>query len=149
MIIDSIETRETSTSSIAITQPRSEQQPPSSTVIDLTLPDTENDRDTRESTVLGDDFVRPLTTDPPHNPDPDSDPIYRELATYNHTGLTLKPSKAVELQNGDFLRISSILQHRNTGQILVRGNRFRRNTKFSGLLEKKLNEVTMLLGYDF
>ena len=141
MVINSIET---SNSSVAIAQPRSVQPHTSSTVIDLTLPDVEDDR---ESTVLGENFVQPPATDPHRHPDPDSDPIYRELVTHNHTGLTLKPDKTVELQTGDFFRISCILQHRNTGQILFRGHRFRRNTLLGGLVEKKLNKVTLMLRY--
>ena len=140
---------ETSTSSFLDVHLYPEQLQIVITTIDLTLYDAEENRNTRESTVISDDFVLPITTDPHHNPDPDSDPIDWKLATYHNTDLPRQPSKAVKLQTGDFLRISCILQPRNLGQILVKSHCFRRNTKFGGLLKKKPNEVAMELRLDF
>ena len=119
-------------------------------VVDLTLSDEEElqRRDDREATILGDHCNAPVPTVFDHiNPDPETDAIYRSLPAIRHSGNCIKVGKTVELRDGDFLRITLIVQHRNTEELIVRGHRFRRNTRLGGIFEKKLNEVTLLLRY--
>ena len=72
----------------------------------------------------------------------------RELSEYSYDGRTLKVGKTVEMMDGAFLRIKTILKERGTGEISLKGFRFQRNLSLNGLLEHKLNEVTLMIEHD-
>ncbi|KAK4694176.1 DNA (cytosine-5)-methyltransferase 1, partial [Lecanoromycetidae sp. Uapishka_2] len=78
------------------------------------------------------------------------DPDLEQIPDYHSKfdGWTLRPGKTVELCDGEFLRVTLIYQHRITTEIVLQGVRFRRNTYLRGMVERKLNEVTMMLVYD-
>ena len=57
------------------------------------------------------------------------------------TKLAIRPGKTVELRNGDFLRIKTIVQNAKTGEVTLRGHRFLFCTLLNGMLEKKHAEV--------
>ena len=63
------------------------------------------------------------------------------LPEWQHKNLRLRPSKTVELLDGDFLMITDVIQHSNSGEITLRGHKLQRCRSMNGLLEKKLNEV--------
>ena len=111
--------------------------------------DIENDEGYATDSTIGKDQALP---GPVHllgaNPDPETHVIYRDLESLRHQQFNLRPGKTVELRDEDFIQITSIFQHSKTKFRLVRGLRFRRNTKLHGLLEKKLNEVSLMLRYD-
>ena len=81
-------------------------------------------------------------------PDPETNPVFRDLQVLHHPKFNLRVGKTVQLRDGDFSQITLIVEHRNTKQVVIRGLRFRRNSQFKGSLEKKLNEVTLMLRYD-
>ena len=58
---------------------------------------------------------------------------------------TYKPGKTVELFDGDFLRLKSVIRNTRTTEVFLLGHRLRRAKKLNGLLELKLNEVVMVL----
>ena len=60
---------------------------------------------------------------------------------WKHKKFLLRPSKTVELWDGDFLLITDIIQHSKWGDITLRGQRLQRCRSMNGLLERKLNEV--------
>ena len=97
-----------------------------------------------DSTLKGDDFDQDATTVLP-TPDPECNAIYRDIPTVTISGSTLRAGKVVELVDGDFLQITLIVEHRISKERTLRGVRFRRNSLLDGLLEKKTNEVTLLL----
>ena len=72
----------------------------------------------------------------------------RKLSRYSSDGRTLKLGATVEMMDGAFLRIKTILQDRQTGEISLKGLRFHRNTSLKGLLELNLNEVTLMMEHD-
>lgn len=73
---------------------------------------------------------------------------FRTLQTYSYEGRTLKLGKTVEMVDEAFLKIKAMLEDRRTGEIFLKGLRFRRNSSLEGLLERKVNEVTMINKYD-
>ncbi|KAK5278810.1 hypothetical protein LTR16_008252, partial [Cryomyces antarcticus] len=70
-------------------------------------------------------------------------------------GASIRPGNTVELQSGytdkgghhsgDFLRISHIIRNVQNDQVTLRGTRLRRTMFFNGMLERKLNEVAMVI----
>ena len=102
----------------------------SSIVIDLTLLDYEAQRDAREAIIVGNDYVAPMPTAFDGNTNPETDPIYRPFAQLKDGGSSIKVGKTIELIDEDFRRLTLLVQHRNTGLVIARGNRFRRNTRF-------------------
>ena len=82
---------------------------------------------------------------PNHHYDPSS---YITKTSYDHFGATFRPGKTVELRNGDFLRITTILEDHDGFEVLFKGHIFRRNHKIENMLEKQRNEVTWLLQAD-
>jgi DNA (cytosine-5)-methyltransferase 1 len=66
---------------------------------------------------------------------------FRRLLEWQYKNMRLRPSKTVELFDGDFLVITDLIQHSNLGEITLRGHRLQRCRSMNGLLEKKLNEV--------
>ncbi|TKA81016.1 hypothetical protein B0A49_01527 [Cryomyces minteri] len=70
-------------------------------------------------------------------------------------GASIRPGNTVELQSGytdkgghhsgDFLRISHILRNVQNDGVILRGIRLRRTMFFNGMLERKLNEVAIVI----
>lgn len=63
-------------------------------------------------------------------------------------GMKLIPGKTVELEDGDFLRISAIIAHPDLQDVWLRGWRLRRTKSMHGMLEMKRNELCMILQLD-
>ena len=63
------------------------------------------------------------------------------LNRYDHNGISLRPEKTVELNNGDFMKIVFIIQYNRAPDIKIRGLLFRRTHNLSGRLPLKRNEV--------
>lgn len=97
-----------------------------------------------ENTSDGHTHISSLTFHDPENPNIESDVSYAELKSLRHHGAELRTNKTVELVDGDFLRITSIVQHRATNHTLLRGHIFRRAYKIDNMLPKKKNEVVWL-----
>ena len=114
----------------------------------------ENYDEESDGTLLGEDFEEQFVRPTPDQAFNRSEPIasamenQRRLDSFSSNGRTYRPGKTVELVDGDFLRITAILPHRNPQAVLLEGLRFRRNKQLEGLLEFKRNEVTMLLNMD-
>ncbi|MCJ1434220.1 hypothetical protein MMC27_003587 [Xylographa pallens] len=66
------------------------------------------------------------------------------MQKHNHHGIQLGIGVNVELQNGDFLRITGIQKDSYSMNILLRGRLFRRMRFMNGAIEKKLNEVCLI-----
>ena len=64
------------------------------------------------------------------------------------TSSTLRVNKSVELSDGDFLRITAIIQDARTTEVYLRGWRLKRAGQLLGVLEKKHNEVVLMLDVD-
>lgn len=118
-------------------------------------PDEISDGDS-EGTLLDDedevDFVEPTLEAEihPSSNEPVTDPNFEQKMFFRLDGMvsgTLKPGKTAELHDKDFLRIAVIWQHRITKEVILQGVRYRRNMYLHGLVERKLNEVTMMLVY--
>lgn len=58
--------------------------------------------------------------------------------------IQLQPEHGAGSNNGDFLRIHSILKDTKTNNIILRGVRYRRTKRLNGMIEAKTNEVCML-----
>ncbi|KAL9639307.1 MAG: hypothetical protein Q9164_001005 [Protoblastenia rupestris] len=124
----------------------------SPTIINL---DCENEYES-DATLQDDDFeeriIAPtpaINADTSSNiaPDPEYDAIFRVVPDLRYDGSTLRAGKTIELKDGDFLRITLIVERRDTKETVIRGLRFRRNTLLDGFFEKKKNEVALLLQY--
>lgn len=72
----------------------------------------------------------------------------RTLQTHSYAGRTLRFGKTVELADASFLRITTILEDRRTGDLFLRGLRFQRTLSLDGVLPFKRNEVAMILKLD-
>ena len=72
----------------------------------------------------------------------------RKLSKYSSDGRTLKPGTTVEMMDGAFLRIKTILEDRETGEISLKGLRFQRNSSINGLLELEPNEVVLIMEHN-
>lgn len=111
--------------------------------------------DDSDGTLLGDEFNERFV-----NPTPDivfvsavpSNTAFphdiQRLDAWSFDGRTYKPGKTVEFLDGDFLRITAIIPNHATQLVSLKGLKFRRNKDLGGLLEFKLNEVTMLLEFE-
>ena len=112
--------------------------------------DFEHDSD---GTLVGDEFeeqfVRPtsdvivIRDETPQDPNDSS-----HLDTYSSGGRTYRPGKTVELADGDFLRITAIINESHSSPVYLKGIVFRRNKMLDGLMELKRNEVTMMLTFN-
>lgn len=71
----------------------------------------------------------------------------RILDSFSINGNTYRKGKTVELESGDFLRISDVLEDRRNKAVWLRGKRFRRTSRFQGLFDQHVNEVVMLVEY--
>jgi len=67
------------------------------------------------------------------------------LEKYIHDGIPLRSNLNVELVDGDFLRIDSLLQDPATNEVFLRGWLFRRMRFMNGIAEKKLNEICRII----
>lgn len=70
------------------------------------------------------------------------------LDSYMHGSIRLNHKTAVELKDGDFLRIVEIVQDTTTMEVTLRGWLFRRTREMNGHLERKLNEACWILHVD-
>jgi DNA (cytosine-5)-methyltransferase 1 len=75
---------------------------------------------------------------------------FEEVTSYRVGDLRLEPGKSVEFiadasDTRDFLMINKIRRNLNTGDIILRGLHFRRASRLEGMVEKKLNEVVLVL----
>ena len=70
------------------------------------------------------------------------------LKKLEHNGIMLRPKVTVELQNGSFMRVMYMIQDVSTTEVFLRGWLFGRTKELNGWLEKKLNEVCMLIQVD-
>ncbi|KAK2764998.1 hypothetical protein FQN54_008697 [Arachnomyces sp. PD_36] len=61
------------------------------------------------------------------------------LEKYNYNGKLFKPGKNVELNDGTFLRIRSIIKQRE--EVLLRGWHFERSSTMEGLVPRRTNEL--------
>ncbi len=118
--------------------------------------DSDDDKSDGDQTLTGDEFRdRFITPTPPSSQrpvqtkqDPEDDPHFKEQASLQYGGSTLKAGKTVELGDGDFIRMTMILQHRDTQVYSLRGLRFRRIRPLDDVLDYTLNEVVLLLRND-
>ena len=76
------------------------------------------------------------------------DDSHRILQSHSYDGRTLRHGKTVEMTDGAFLKIKTILEDRRTGDIFLKGFRFQRAVSLDGLLEYKRNEVARILKLD-
>ncbi len=77
------------------------------------------------------------------------EPPFVEIESCRLDAIVIKPGKTVELHDGDFLRVTSILQDvQEDGRYRLRGWRFRRTNMLAGRLLKMRNEVCMILKVD-
>ena len=68
---------------------------------------------------------------------------------YSHGNLTFRPGKTVELEDGDFLQISAIIEDlERPDDVWLRGWRLRRTKYMQGMLLQKRNEVCIVLHVD-
>ena len=63
------------------------------------------------------------------------------IPEWKHKNLLIRPLKVVELHDGDFLHVITIIRDSTSGDIILRGQRLQRCRSMNGLLEKKLNEA--------
>ncbi|KAL8870013.1 MAG: hypothetical protein Q9174_003839 [Haloplaca sp. 1 TL-2023] len=70
------------------------------------------------------------------------------IDTYSADGRTFKRGKTVELHDGDFLRILTVLQDQQTRTVFLKGHRLQRLSKHYGLFDQHLNELVMVLSED-
>ncbi|KAG0651525.1 Modification methylase [Hyphodiscus hymeniophilus] len=72
------------------------------------------------------------------------------LESYQYKNMGLRPSKTVELLDGDFLMITDIINNDplSTSDVTLRGHRLQRCSSMNGLLERKLNEVCFFFEVD-
>lgn len=110
----------------------------------------DDDGDESDTTLLGDDFSEPRVVTPVSEAREnerlrDDHPI---LETHSCSGRTLRPGKTVELTDGTFVRIVSILEDRRTNEISLKGFLFQRAVKLAGMLPLKRNEVAMIMKID-
>ncbi|KAF7861452.1 hypothetical protein EAF04_008017 [Stromatinia cepivora] len=117
------------------------------------------------------DFLRSASVDEKPKPKPKlkvhplrNPPItspYFEYGTYLHGKLNLRPTKTIELEDGDFVYIKHIVKYvdpvdsrgsslANTQNpsIMIRGLRLQRCKFLNGMLERKMNEVCLCYEID-
>ncbi len=123
---------------------------PSSNEHRITIDLNENSDADSDDTMLGDEYEEELVEALPEvrlNV-PIQDPNIKQIPFFKSDSGHLKPGKTVELRDKDFLQITAILQHQVTTEVTLQGVRFRRNLYLNGLVERKLNEVTMILVFN-
>lgn len=118
----------------------------SSEVIDLISNDGNDEYDS-DSTLKDDtDQLQPTSSN--HSDSTQMRAVCRIIPLVKHQGSTLKAGKNVELKDGDFLRVTELLQEIATDRVFLKGHRFRRNVHLKGLLELKRNELHQLVRND-
>jgi DNA (cytosine-5)-methyltransferase 1 len=75
-------------------------------------------------------------------------PPFRRLAAHKHGDLNLRPGKTVEVNDGSFLKIHSIIHNIQTNETKLRGHRLERTKYLNGMLDKTWNEVVLCLEID-
>ncbi len=95
--------------------------------------------------VIEDDFLEQKRSPTPVLSLESLDTMYETLERISSDNRTLKAGKTVELSDGEFLRIQSVVRDITTTEIFLQGHRLRRARDMHGLLELKLNEVVMIL----
>jgi len=78
---------------------------------------------------------------------------YQTLPKLPLNGVSVKPGDTVELkpdieEQGDFLYIQHMIENVNTGDITLRGLRLRRTKFLGGVLDRKLNELCIVIQED-
>ncbi|KAL8663261.1 MAG: hypothetical protein Q9202_004010 [Teloschistes flavicans] len=72
-------------------------------------------------------------------------PTARILQAFSAEGRTYKKGKTVESQDGDFFRITSVLEDGKSKEVFLEGHRLNRISKVRGIFEQHLNEVVMII----
>ncbi|MDI1490875.1 MAG: hypothetical protein OHK93_002080 [Ramalina farinacea] len=116
---------------------------PSSDIIDLISNDGHTDYDS--DSTLKDDMDQRQSAPGGNTNSSQMQAVCRIMPLVKHLGSTLKAGKNVELKDGDFLRITELLQEVATDKVFLKGHRFRRNVYLKGLLELKRNELHQLV----
>ncbi|KAL8640405.1 MAG: hypothetical protein Q9228_002674 [Teloschistes exilis] len=71
-------------------------------------------------------------------------PPMRSIQSFSTEGKTYRKGKTVESHNGDFLRITSVLEDTKSKEVFLEGYPLKRLSKVRGIFEQHLNEVVML-----
>lgn len=61
------------------------------------------------------------------------------------TGVTIRPGTNVELDDGDFARITQVVKHHFTGELLARGILLRRTRRVNKFFKKSRNELSVVI----
>ncbi|KAK5134769.1 hypothetical protein LTR08_006144 [Meristemomyces frigidus] len=93
----------------------------------------------------GPEYLRNITPDFAENASKDSTPGHIRLEAVECLGNVLSPGLCVELEDGDFLLIKSIVKNSTTRAISLEGILLRRTRRVDDMLAKKYNEVCMIL----
>ncbi|KAL9038214.1 MAG: hypothetical protein Q9214_005374, partial [Letrouitia sp. 1 TL-2023] len=72
----------------------------------------------------------------------------RSLESYMFNDLILRPGIDVELVDGTYLRIITVVQSSRSFEVSLRGWLFQRTSQMDGVLERKLNELCWILNID-
>ncbi|MCJ1401677.1 hypothetical protein MMC11_004894 [Xylographa trunciseda] len=72
------------------------------------------------------------------------DPARPAVVVHDHNRLQLRAGVNVELENGDFMRITEIQRDPFSHDIFLQGRLFRRMKFMKGTIERKMNEVCMI-----
>ncbi|KAL8944798.1 MAG: hypothetical protein Q9216_000220 [Gyalolechia sp. 2 TL-2023] len=70
-------------------------------------------------------------------------PYRKVIGSFSCHGRTYQKGTTIQLEDGDFVRISEILQDTRSKEHSFCGQRFRRTSSFKGLFDQHLNEVVM------
>ncbi|KAI9838902.1 MAG: hypothetical protein M1819_004110 [Sarea resinae] len=76
---------------------------------------------------------------------------FRTLEKFNSNGSRFQKGKTVELDDGDFLRITKVIQDRSTTEVFLRGHRFRgeiSSDPAKDFLDLKENELVKIVELD-
>ena len=71
-----------------------------------------------------------------------------EIERFDWKGAILRNGKTVELKNGSFLRLNTMLENLSTGEIRLRGWLLKRNIELDGLIPWQRNELCYIFEVD-
>ncbi len=71
-------------------------------------------------------------------------PALVPINSYSVNGRTYRRGKTVELHNGDFVRITNVLEDRYIGAIFLQGYRLRRLSQYRRLFDQHINELLIV-----
>ena len=79
--------------------------------------------------------------------------VYKWKSSWNSKNqaqaeVSLKDGKTVELNDGSFLEIATIIQNLETEEVTIRGWKLKRTRELQGFLNKKINEVAFIFEVD-